>query len=121
MQAHTRKRPTDDGLVSLQFRVHQVNVERIKRFVESVEPVGEDTGGITADEFFDKYFTGQPRGAVALLGYRTREGLTQRQLAEMTSIPQRHISEMENGKRTIGKETARKLGEVLNADYRVFL
>ena len=31
------------------------------------------------------------------------------------------FSEIENGKRTIGKETARKLVTALNVDYRVFL
>ena len=41
MQGHTRKHPTDDGLVSLQFRVHPANVERIKRYVETVEPCDE--------------------------------------------------------------------------------
>ena len=104
MLAHTKKRPTDDGLVSLQFRVHPANVERIKRYVETVEPVEGDNDGITADEFFDKYFTGKSRWAVALCGYRTREGLAQRELADKTGIPQRHISEMGKGKRTIGKE-----------------
>jgi transcriptional regulator with XRE-family HTH domain len=48
--------------------------------------------------------------------------LTQRQLAEMTGVPQRHISEMETGKRQIGKERARRLAEVLRvSDYRVIL
>jgi DNA-binding XRE family transcriptional regulator len=56
-----------------------------------------------------------------LAGARHREGLTQRQLAEKSGIPQRHISEMENGKRTIGKENAKKLAAALNADYRAFL
>ena len=56
-----------------------------------------------------------------LAGARHREGLTQRQLAEQCGIPQRHISEMENGKRSIGKENARRLGAALNADYRAFL
>jgi len=46
--------------------------------------------------------------------------LTQRQLAEKSGIPQRHISEMENGKRSIGKENARRLAAALNADYRAF-
>jgi len=58
---------------------------------------------------------------IYLAGARHREGLTQRQLADKTGIPQRHISEMENGKRPIGKETARKLAEALGVDYRVFL
>jgi DNA-binding XRE family transcriptional regulator len=56
-----------------------------------------------------------------LAGARHRGGLTQRQLAEQSGIPQRHISEMENGKRTIGKESARKVADVLNDNYRAFL
>jgi plasmid maintenance system antidote protein VapI len=40
----------------------------------------------------------------------------------MSGIPQRHISEMENGKRQIGRERAKKLADALHvADYRVFL
>lgn len=48
-------------------------------------------------------------------------GLTQKQLAELTGIPQRHISEMETAKRSIGKETAKKLAHVLDVNYRLFL
>lgn len=58
---------------------------------------------------------------VALRAYRNREGLTQKRLAEMTGIPQHHISEMENGKRGIGKERAKRLAEALNCDYRRLL
>jgi transcriptional regulator with XRE-family HTH domain len=58
---------------------------------------------------------------VALRGARKREGLTQRQLAELLGISQTHISEMEHGKRAIGKEMARRLAKVLQVDYRVFL
>ena len=58
---------------------------------------------------------------IYLAGARHREGLTQRKLAELTGIPQRHISEMENGKRTIGKKNAKVFAKVLIVDYRVFL
>lgn len=58
---------------------------------------------------------------VYLAGARHREGLTQRILADESGIPQRHISEMENGKRPIGKKTAKVLARVLHADYRAFL
>ncbi|MBI4799663.1 MAG: helix-turn-helix transcriptional regulator [Desulfarculus sp.] len=57
---------------------------------------------------------------VFLAGARYREGLTQAQLAEATGIPRRHISEMEGGKRPIGKQNARKLGEALKVDPRRF-
>jgi ribosome-binding protein aMBF1 (putative translation factor) len=57
----------------------------------------------------------------SLRGARAKEGLTQRELAHRTGIPQRHISEMENGKRPIGKEMAKRLGKALNLDPKVFL
>lgn len=56
-----------------------------------------------------------------LAGARHREGLTQGQLAEKTGITQRHASEMENGKRPIGRDNAKNLAAVLNADWRAFL
>ena len=52
---------------------------------------------------------------------RSKEDLSQIQLAQLTGIPQRHISEMEHGKRAIGKERAKKLAEVLKIDYHIFL
>ncbi|RJP18385.1 MAG: XRE family transcriptional regulator [Candidatus Omnitrophota bacterium] len=65
------------------------------------------------------YLENEP--AVLLKGARAREELTQERLSAMTKIPRRHISEMENGKRPIGKENARKLAEALKTNYRVFL
>ena len=59
--------------------------------------------------------------SVFLSGARHREGLTQVELAERAGIPRRHISEMENNKRPIGKMNARKLAEVLNIDPRRLL
>ena len=57
----------------------------------------------------------------SLKAYRMREIFTQVQLAKKSGILQQHISEMENGKRTIGKKNAVKLAEILNCDYRHFL
>jgi DNA-binding XRE family transcriptional regulator len=56
-----------------------------------------------------------------LSGYRHREGMTQMQLAEVTGIPQRHISEMENGKRIIGVVNAKRLATALQSDHRRML
>jgi len=121
MQAHTKKHHTESGLVPLHFMVHPANVKLITSYVKTIEPAEGDVESITAEAFFDKHFAGQPKGSVALKGYRYRENLTQQQLSEVTGIPQRHISEMENGKRGIGKDNALKLSAALNADYRVFL
>jgi Helix-turn-helix len=64
---------------------------------------------------------GPHRAGQTLAGARGKEGLSQRQLAALTGIPQRHISEMENGKRPIGKANAKILGKALKVDYRVLL
>lgn len=56
-----------------------------------------------------------------LRGARVKEDMTQARLASETGISQRHISEMENGKRPIGKKTAQALGKALKISYRVFL
>lgn len=70
-------------------------------------------------EIFPEFLDNE--AGAALRGARYKEGLTQIQLAKLTGIPQRHISEMENGKRPIGKKNAKKLSKVLKIDYRVFL
>ena len=58
----------------------------------------------------------------ALRIYRENAGLTQTALGErMGGIPRQHISNMENGKRPIGKENAKRLAAALHVDYRVFL
>ena len=56
-----------------------------------------------------------------LSGARAKAGLSQVELAGQAEIPQRHISEMENGKRTIGKDRARRLADVLNIPYQSLL
>jgi DNA-binding XRE family transcriptional regulator len=58
---------------------------------------------------------------VALAGARGKEGITQRELGRRVGLAQRHISEMERGKRPIGKELAKKLAKALNLNYRVLL
>ena len=79
-----------------------------------------DTGSVDWRELFGQYADHELPGA-ALRGARTKEGLTQKQLSELASIPQGHLSEMENGKRPIGVSIAKKLGKALKISYKVFL
>ncbi len=54
-------------------------------------------------------------------GLRFREELTQKQLSQMIGVKPNHISEMENGKRCIGKDMAKRLAKALRTEYKVFL
>ncbi len=126
MLGHTKKRRTET--VEARFVGTPENIRKLRRaarafnVIDTTEgtPQAEDEEkNWTIEEAFPE--TAWNAGGVSIRGGRAKEDLTQRQLAELTGIPQRHISEMENGKRPIGKETARKLAKALNVDYRVFL
>lgn len=112
------KRPHTDT-VELRFHgpaaLQEEAVQRLKEL-----GFENTTDAIPWREAFPQY-SDEDLPGVCLTGARTREGLSQRRLSELTGIPQRHISEMENGKRSIGKERAKALASALNTDYRVFL
>lgn len=59
--------------------------------------------------------------AVSLRAARRREGFTQKEGADLSVIPQGHISLIERGKMAIGVTRAKRLAEALNTGYKVFL
>jgi len=60
-------------------------------------------------------------GGLMLRGCRYKAELTQKELADEVKISQHHISEMENGKRPIGKIIAKRFANFFGVDYRIFL
>lgn len=76
---------------------------------------------MSADEMITKLCGELPEWAVCLRGLRIREGLTQADLGKLLHIDQTNISQMERGKRTIGKKLAKKLEKLFKIDYRIFL
>jgi Helix-turn-helix len=114
MQALTKKRHTDIA----RFVGSAGKLRELRRYAATLG-LTELQDSIPWREAFPE-FKGNEAGTL-LSGYRHREGLTQVQLSEATGIPQRHISEMESGKRIIGKESAKKLGAALHCDYRGLL
>jgi plasmid maintenance system antidote protein VapI len=56
-----------------------------------------------------------------LHGLRTREGLTQKDLADKLGVRQHHISEMEKGKRAIGLEMAKRMSAMFDVSYKAFI
>jgi len=94
--------------------VHPSNVATITRYVEQLE----QSESVPWREVAER------RGSIPssiLRGARSKSAITQTRLSELSGIPQRHISDMEQGKRVIGKETAKRLAMALNLDYRMFL
>ena len=120
------KTQTTDEYVEIHLRgVPSDKGELVKEAIEKIlnlagmhlQEMGDDDARLySIEEVFPEFHVGH-----ALRGLRSREGLTQKQLAEMIGVKPSHISEMENGKRTIGKEMAKRLAKALGTEYKVFL
>jgi ribosome-binding protein aMBF1 (putative translation factor) len=114
MSVHAKEHPTD-GVAVLTIVGPAHNKAKIVKAAKSLGFV-ETEDAVPWEVVFPNFTP-----ADALVGARYKEDLTQRELAEMTGIPHRHISEMERGRRTIGKEQAKLLAKALNVSCRVFL
>ncbi len=120
------KRQTTDDFVDIYLRgVPSDKAEMVKEAIEKILKLAGmplksmeeyDDRLYSIEEVFPDFHIGH-----ALRGLRSREGLTQKQLAEMIGVKPIHISEMENGKRPIGKEMAKRLARALRTEYKVFL
>ncbi len=61
------------------------------------------------------------KAGVLLKGLRGREGLTQVQFAQKIHVTQANLSNMENGRRPIGKQIAKRIEKIFKVNYRYFL
>ncbi len=114
MLGHMKKQNMT-GYVNFSFRISRERAEEVQKTLISLG--AEDVKDSVAwEELFPDFDS-----SVALRGARKREGLTQVELANQIGINQIHISQMENNKRPIGKEMAKRFAKILNVDYRVFL
>ncbi|MBN4077457.1 helix-turn-helix transcriptional regulator [Sulfobacillus acidophilus] len=79
----------------------------------------EDT--ISAEEVFKRLYAKTSKAATLIRGYRTRDSLTQAQLAKKLGTSQSALGAIETGERPISKAMAKKLAKLFDADYRSFL
>jgi ribosome-binding protein aMBF1 (putative translation factor) len=124
MSEHMKVQTTGE-FADICVRVPAVHAARVCAVIENVLALlpGHEAG-TTTDE--DRLYTvvevfPEMQPGNILLGARHRERLTQAQLAAMIGVKPSHISEMEKGKRPIGKDIAKRLAKALNTSYQVFL
>lgn len=109
----------------ISVRVPAAHAARVCAVIENVLaliPGHEGEGDAGEDRLYTaaEVFPDMQPGDI-LRGARHREGLTQAQLAAMIGVKPSHISEMEKGKRPMGKDMAKRLAKALNTSYQVFL
>ena len=130
MSALTKKRPTD---TELEVTVAAGAIRRfiggkgrlkpllsvLKRFEFS--EVSRDTESVSWESVAGDRLRAFGKPGLALRGARAKEGMSQAELARRLNILQTNLSKMENGRRPIGKDMARRLASILDVDYRIFL
>lgn len=75
----------------------------------------------TADVVFKDLIAKFGEPALLLQGLRIREGLSQVEFAKIIGVTQQNLSAMENGRRNIGKDIAKRIAKKFGLDYRLFL
>lgn len=130
MPTLTKKPPTKrtrafrGRMAVLRIRIPESAMADINEHVRAlggslIEP-SKESESVPWREAFPKVPAGS-EGGISLAARRDRLGITQKALEKATGIRQAHISAMENGKRPIGKDSAKKFAKVLKTDYRMFL
>ena len=124
MSEHMKVQTTGE-FADISVRVPAVHAAKVCAVIENVLaliPGPESEGEAEEDRLYtvEEVFPEMSPGDI-LRGARYRQGLTQAQLAAMISAKPSHISEMEKGKRPIGKDMAKRLAKALHTSYKVFL
>jgi DNA-binding XRE family transcriptional regulator len=127
MSAHTKARTTK-GLTEIRLEAPARDAARVRRAIGGVLAlVGRGARLLDEDEIddnavypFEEAFPDSTPGR-RLRGLRTREGITQKELAEKIGIRQHHVSEMESGTRKIGLVMAKRIAKACNISHRIFL
>lgn len=103
------------------FKIPRSMIKKVSLFLEKIQIDEDDKELVPVEEAFKDIHKKYGRPGANIRGFRFRDNLTQAELAEKLNILQSHVSQMEHGKRTIGKKLAQKLATIFNTDYRLFL
>ena len=117
MLALTKKHHIDDvAKISWHGGLYAVPIEIMERY-----KITSDNQYTSIDDLFSVLTQKSGEPGVLLRGLRYREGLSQIEFAKKLNVSQTNLSAMENGRRAIGKELAKRIGDIFGLDYRVFL
>ena len=126
MSAHTKTPPTSQetaykvivempGNKKILSFISEKNLAKLEDFLEKYGETESTPWRELAKDRIAKY----GKAGIVLRGARYRAGLSQKALAELTNISQNNISKIENGKRTVGEQVAKKLAKALKINFKL--
>ncbi len=119
MLVHVKVPPTDlritgEGAQTVINDLHRLYNDNL------IIDVEENYVDVEETDWYKKMQAKMTPGAV-LRVYRHNAGLSLADFSEKSGVPKGHLSQMENGKRPIGKHMACKLSKTIGCDYRSLL
>lgn len=103
------------------FLIPHYAMPKILDLLNTLSVSGDDEELIPADEVFKDVYAKYGKIGCTIRGCRSRDNMTQAELAKKLNIHQSHVSQMEHSKRVIGEKMAHKLAKIFRSDYRLFL
>ena len=76
---------------------------------------------VSVEDIFSDLINEAGEPGLLLKGLRGREGLSQIEFAKKINITQTNLSAIENGRRSVGKDLAKRIADVFEIDYRLLL
>lgn len=120
MSAHTRKHHTNEVAHFKWHGTHySVPLNIIEKYKDPSNEKIEET--VSPEEVFSDLIKKRGKPGATLRGVRGREGMTQIAFAKAIAVTQANLSAMENGRRAIGKEIAKRVAKKFGFDYRILL
>lgn len=117
MSALTKKHHTEDvAKISWHGGYYAVPIDVMERY-----KVTSNDQYTSIDDLFSDLTQKSGEPGVLLKGLRYREGLSQIEFSKKLNISQTNLSAMENGRRAIGKELAKRIANLFGLNYRVLL
>lgn len=113
------KKPRTEKIVKVTWHGNRYAVP-LKVMEKFKLPDSDDTS-VSYEEVFSDLINETNEPAILLRGVRHKEGLSQVEFAKIIDVTQTNLSAMENGRRSIGKEVAKRIANQFGVDYRLFL
>ena len=102
-------------------KLYLVPKETAQAVTVLLDELDAQSDSVPPEEVFPSLKNREEYPRITFRGIRSKTGLTQKEVAERLEIAQADVSNIERGKRGIGKVLARRIEKEFGIDYRRFL
>lgn len=120
MRTHPTSQTTPVSIAFIDGEMYELPHDVLAKYRVDIE-THDRSDNISAEEAFADLDAKYTKAGCLLQGIRYREGMTQKEIAKVLKVTQSDISQMENGKRKIGRTLAKRIQKHFGTHYRSFL